>query len=147
MMFRALSLLFSILLLQGCEDAGVAESPVKPASTEFTAVFSKNAIELESGGALKFDGKIVRYDLVRNQRGVFDRYVIESSLSQMGLEGAVFSELARSGYVRKVRQDQADRYVVNYVRKGRAPMSADFRPWSENGSKSRLVITRRVLGQ
>ena len=147
MLFRTLPLLFSVLILQGCEETVVASASTKSAPVEAIANFSKNSIELENGLALRFDGRIVRYDLIRNQRGVFDRYIIESPLGQMGLEGAVFGALARNGYVRKVRLDQADRYVVNYVLKGYTSLSADYRPWSENGAKSRLVITRRILEQ
>ncbi|QTN45232.1 hypothetical protein H7683_19935 [Ectopseudomonas mendocina] len=147
MMFRTLPLFFSVLLLQGCDGALEGVSSEKAAPIERVAHFSKNSIEVDDGFVLSFDGRIVRYDLIRNQRGVFDRYIIESSMSQMGLEGAIFSEFARKGYVRKVRQDKADRYIVNYVIKGDAPWSADFRPWSEDGAKTRLVITRRIEEQ
>lgn len=148
MIFRALPLFFAVLFLQGCEEKAVIAASAETApSVEAVTYFSKNSIELDSEYVLRFDGRIVRYDLIRNQRGVFDRYIIESSMSQMGLEGAMFAELAKNGYSRKVRQDKADRYVVNYVLKGRSPVSADFRPWSENGAKSRLVITRKVQEQ
>ncbi|MGY4824483.1 hypothetical protein [Stutzerimonas chloritidismutans] len=144
MKFWALPLFFSILFVQGCEESNFVDATAKPVAVEAVSGFSKGSIDIDRGGALKFDGRIVRYDLIRNQRGVFDRYVIESAMSQMGLEGAIFAELAKKGYLRKVRQDQVDRYVVNYVSKGRVPLSAEFRPWEEHGAKSRLVITRRV---
>lgn len=141
-------LICTVFMLQGCgetkvsakKDVGSDDSIIEPSS-----YFKFNAVGLDDDGDLKFDGRVVRYDLIRNQRGQFDRFIIESPLSQMGLEGAVFAELAKKGYVRKIRKDEAKRYVVNYVAKGRTALSADYRPLKKEGAESRLVITRRTL--
>lgn len=146
-MLKYCQLAFVVLLLQGCWEPAVSEKTPMSVAVEPVSHFALNAIALEKGSALKVEGRIVRYDLLRNKRGEFDRYIIESPLQQMGLEGAVFWELARKGYVRKVRKDEAGRYMVNYVLNGQATLSAEYRAWNENGAKSRLVITRKALVQ
>lgn len=145
---RVLPLVCALLILQGCGESGGTATSAGEGQSGKTAVHSfLNSIALGDGQMLKLDGRVVRYDLVRNQRGMFDRYIVESPLQQIGLEGAVFSELAQKGYVRKVRQDEASRYVVSYVLKGGDTLTADYRPWAENGANSRVVITRRSLEQ
>lgn len=141
-------LICTVFMLQGCGENNVSENKGSASDTSALAHPSYlrfDSIGLENGGALNFEGRVVRYDLIKNQRGHFDRFIIESSLSQMGLEGAVFAELAKKGYVRKIRKDEAKRYVVNYVAKGRATLSADYRPLKKEGAESRLVITRRTF--
>lgn len=106
--------------------------------------FVKNAINLDRDGALVFEGRIVRYDLIRNERGTFDRYVVESPKSLMGLEAAVFHDLARKGYTRRVRQETPKRFLVHYLQKGMKTVIADYRAKDGFNTLQRLVITVRA---
>lgn len=135
-----------LALLVGCGDEHMQSSQVEPDQHHSIQAFRKNAIALNDGDALSIDGQIVRYDLVRKGKGVTDRYVIESSQSLMGLESAIFADLARQGYVRRVRQESPERFLVTYSRKGVPAITADYRAKKNSNALARLIISRRADG-
>lgn len=63
------------------------------------------------------------YVLVEGERGKFDRYIFEFTEDIMTVEGAVFATLAKSGYQRKVRRDDANSFVVDYRKRDSAPVT------------------------
>lgn len=140
--------LCSAFILSACQDSSTGsggtsdDTAVKPAAS-----LSLNAITLNDGNMLTFDGRIVRYDLRRNDRGSFDRYTVESPVSHVELERALFWELSARGYERRERRKESDRYVVNYVLKGQpdATLTADYSRVDEHGARARLVLTRKAL--
>jgi hypothetical protein len=97
------------------------------------------------GQSLLFDRHIVCYGLIRNDRGVFDRYTIESSQTLMGSEAAVLAVLARRGYARSVRQEAPERFLVSYLLKGMESVVADYRSESGSNNFSRLIVSIRTV--
>ncbi|GEM_PF-863599 len=130
-------------VISGCENTG---APLENDVTVKQGVYLKlDSIDLGNGEILPFDGRLVRYDLLRNEKGTFDRYTLNSSREMMSFEVDTFWNLARKGYVRKVRRESANRYVVNYVLKGKPTIIADYRELTDKGAKSRVTITRKTL--
>lgn len=132
-----------VFFVSGCENAGTPLDSDVPVKQGF--YIKLDSIDLGNGEVLPFDGRLVRYDLLRNEKGTFDRYTINSSREIMSFEVDTFWNLARKGYVRKVRRESADRYVVNYVLEGKPTIIADYRELTDNGTKSRVTITRKTL--
>lgn len=120
--------LCAVGLFSGC-DAGIQQgnAPTAPKNIPVTAYyFSKSAIYLPDGTGIQFSGKMRRYELVENDKGKFDRYTFEFTEDIMAIEGGVFATLAKSGYQRKIRRENEKTFVVNYVKKGFAPVSVTF---------------------
>ena len=136
---------FLATLLSGCGEGLDVSQGKKDGNNSSASVpvqeFSKNSIGLDRGQSLSFEGRIVRYDLIRSERGAFDRYSIESAKSLMGLEASVFNDLARKGYTRSVRQETPERFLVHYLQKGRKTVVADFRAKDGLGKLQRLIVT------
>jgi hypothetical protein len=136
----------AVALLLGC-DTGSPEgnAATAPKGTPVTAnYFSTSAIYLPDGAGIQFNGKMRRYDLVENEKGTFDRYTFEFAEDMMAVEGAVFATLAKSGYQRKVRRENEKTFVVNYVRKGFAPVSMTFERVS-SGKETKVLTRLRVV--
>lgn len=123
-MLKKYILFFVIVVLAGCGEKKVDQ--VKPPSVATARHFYKNSIYLPDGAGLQFSGKLRRYELIENEKGQFDRYTFEFSEDIMAIEGAVFATLAKSGYQRKVRREDDRLYVVNYIKKGFAPVSMTY---------------------
>lgn len=142
-MIKVIWLSLLVFVVSGCQDTG---DPLENDVPVKQGIYLKlDSIDLDNGEILPFDGRLVRYDLIRNEKGTFDRYTLNSPRELMSLEVDTFWYLARKGYVRKVRRESADRYVVNYVLKGRATIIADYRELSDGGAKTRVIITRKAL--
>lgn len=140
--------LCSAFVLSACQDSSIESSNAsEDAAVKPAASLSLKAIPLNGDSMLTFDGRIVRYDLRRNDRGSFDRYIVESPVSHVELERALFWELSARGYERRERRKESDRYVVNYVLKGQpdATLTADYSRVDEHGARARLVLSRRAL--
>ncbi|MFI8726239.1 hypothetical protein ACIGHJ_00785 [Stutzerimonas kunmingensis] len=146
MYFIKLGVLVLVGLLVGCDSERNQASLVAADQPSSLQVFRTNAIALDGSDILNIDGQIVRYDLVRKDKGATDRYVIESSRTLMGLESEIFSDLARRGYVRRVRQESAERFLVVYSRKGKRAITADYRAKKNSNALGRLTITIRAQG-
>ncbi|WP_404397776.1 hypothetical protein LG309_08295 [Stutzerimonas chloritidismutans] len=116
--------LCAVALLAGCDEGTQQNSASVPPVT--SNYFHKNTIYFPDGAGLQFSGKLRRYELVENEKGLFDRYTFEFSEDMMAIEGAVFATLAKSGYQRKVRREDDRLYVVNYIKKGFAPVSMTY---------------------
>jgi len=116
---------FWVLLFAGC-DADSQKNDFSSALPVAANYFSKSTIYFPDGAGLQFSGKLRRYELVENEKGLFDRYTFEFSEDMMAIEGAVFATLAKSGYQRKVRREDDRLYVVNYIKKGFAPVSMTY---------------------
>lgn len=142
-MVRSIYVGLLVLFISGCEEAKTTLETNIPVTQG--AYLKFDSIGLEDGDVLRFDGRLVRYDLLRNEKGAFDRFTIDSHRELMSLEVDIFWPLARKGYVRKVRRESAERYVVNYVLKGGATIIADYRESDGQGSKTRVILTRKTL--
>jgi len=130
-----------LAFLVGCGEQGVPPSQVSSDSSGSVKTFKNNAIVLSDGAVLDIEGRIIRYELVRRDKVVKDRYTVESSLTLMGLESRIYSDLARRGYVRRVRIDSPSRFLVSYRRKGLAPITADYRAIKDSDKLARLILT------
>lgn len=116
--------LCTVAFLAGC-DAGTNQHNVTvPPVT--TSQFYRDTIYFPDGAGLQFSGKLRRYELVENKKGSFDRYTFEFAQDTMAIEGAVFATLAKSNYQRKVRREDDRLFVVNYIKKGFAPVSMTY---------------------
>gem|GEM_PF-2976422 len=66
----------------------------------------------------------------------------------MSLDGAKFAELAKLGYKRRIRKEEADLFIVNYQKKGSVTISAAYSEYSTNfpsdNIRSKAVYTWRV---
>ncbi|MPT17395.1 MAG: hypothetical protein E2579_06505 [Pseudomonas sp.] len=141
-------LVMACVVLAGCGDSSaVGESEAVAVSEKASQnIFRKDSVVIDEGQALDIDGLIVRYDLIRNKKGVFDRYSIESGRTLMGLEAETYASLARLGYSRRVRQESTTRYVVNYFKKGAPTLVADYRAAEDMVGLQRLILTVKVDG-
>ncbi|WP_079202263.1 hypothetical protein [Pseudomonas sp. CC6-YY-74] len=136
------------IVLTGCGDSsavGESENVAMDGQTSQN-IFRKDSVVIGEGQSLGIDGRIVSYDLIRNDKGAFDRYAIESNRSLMGLEGEVYVSLVRLGYSRRVRQESAVRYVVNYLKKGAPALVADYRAEEGMVGLQRLILTIKIDG-
>lgn len=131
-----------VALLAAC-DAGTKQSnaTVPPVTASY---FYKNTIYFPDGAGLQFNGKLRRYELVENEKGQFDRYTFEFAEDMMAVEGAVFATLAKSGYQRKVRRENDKIFVVNYNKKGFAPVSMTYERVPANKGIKALTRLRVV---
>lgn len=136
---KKILVLCAVALLAGC-DAGTeqnsasAEPQAAPVSANY---FAKDAIYLPDGAGLQFNGVLRRYEFIENDKGQHDRYTFEFSADTMAIEGGVFATLAKSGYQRKVRREDATIYVVHYVKKGFPTVSMTFeRVPASNGAEA-----------
>lgn len=109
--------LFVVALLAGC-DVGALQNSTHTAPPVAASYFSKNSVYLPDGVGIQFNGKLRNYALIESEKGGYDRYVFEFSEDIMAVEGAVFATLAKSGYQRKVRREDAESFVVDYNKKG-----------------------------
>ncbi|TBU81913.1 hypothetical protein DNK06_05170 [Pseudomonas daroniae] len=139
----------AILLLLGCEPAEV--SPPPNAQDSPTGVsLAMDRVRLPEGNEVSFNGRIFQYQLLQNDRGEFDRYTIHSSDSLMAMEGAVFTQLARTGYTRRVRSEEPGRFVVNYLKPGSVTIIATYTDHAIKTAgatvKSRAIFTWKVAG-
>ncbi len=116
--------LCAVALLAGC-DAGTQQNNATVPSVTANYLY-KNTIYFPDGAGLQFNGKLRRYELVENEKGQFDRYTFEFSEDMMAVEGGVFATLAKSGYQRKVRRESDKIFIVNYIKKGFAPVSMTY---------------------
>lgn len=141
-------LVLACVVLAGCGDSTAVGGAETVAVDEKAPqdIFRKDSIVIGEGQSLDIDGRIVRYDLIRNDKGVFDRYTIESGRTLMGLEAEVYVSLVRLGYSRRVRQESAARYVVNYLKKGAPTLVADYRAEEDMAGLQRLILTVKVDG-
>jgi hypothetical protein len=117
--------LCALILLAGCDDANNKTIHATPPTTTAKYLY-KNTIDLPDGEHLQVSGKLRRYELVTNAKGEFDRYTFELSEDIMTIERKVFAALVKRGYQRKIRQQHDGLFVVNYVRKGFAPVSMTY---------------------
>lgn len=139
----------SVFLLAGCEPATVsAVSDVQYASKD--ATLELNRIQLPDGSEISSVGRLFQYQFLQNERGEFDRYTIHSNDSLMSVEGSVFAQLAKAGYARRVRAETPGRFVVNYIKKGIAPVTATYTVHTvkAEGSavKSQVIFTWKAAG-
>ncbi|WP_338799466.1 hypothetical protein V9K81_07060 [Pseudomonas monteilii] len=117
-----------LVALAGCDNES-AKSAQAPATQEKVAVQSilhKDAIYLPNGENLGVDGKLRSYDLLSNDQGHFDRYVVESSKEMMSLEGNIYATLAKQGYARNVKDEKPGLYVVRYTKRGAPTISMSY---------------------
>jgi len=112
------------IFMVGC-DSGIEESP-RVQSAQTVKYFHKNTIYFPGGDGIEFSGILRNYTLISSDNGSFDRYVFEFSEDMMAVEGAVFATLAKGGYQRKVRREDDKLFVVNYIKKGFAPVSMTY---------------------
>lgn len=133
-------------LFAGCD--GGAQQNSSPTVIPVTAIyFSKNSIYLSDGAAIEFSGEMRRYELVESDKGKFERYTFEFPEGIMAIEGAVFATLAKNGYQRKVRRDGEKIFVVDYYKKGFAPVTMAFERFPENKAAdafTRLKISWKI---
>lgn len=142
--FLKSGVLVLLALLVACDSEQRSSTSVGVDQSSSVQVFQKSAIAINGSEMLDIDGQIVRYDLIRKDRGPTDRYVIESSRSLMGLESEVFANLARRGYVRHVREESPERFLVVYSRRGAPSIIADYRAKKNSQTLSRLTISIRT---
>ena len=110
-------LLSAMVIFSGCDVNTHANDPstVSPVKASY---LSKNAIYFPGGTGIQFSGRLRSYEFVENDKGMFDRYIFEFSEDTMAVEGSVFAILAKSGYQRKIREENETAFVVNYVKEG-----------------------------
>lgn len=136
---------FSLLVfLGGCDADRVGEvSGVGSEEVQSVRNFSANSITLSDGYVLNLGGRVVRYELVRKDKLISDRYVVESSDSLMGIESRIFADLARQGYTRRIEQQSPERFLVVYSRKGQGVIIADYRAKKNSHALASLIINVR----
>ncbi len=135
---KKILVLCALFVIAGCDaDKQCSKQVVVP--SEGVNYLSKNAIYLPDGAGIEFSGRLRSYELVENDKGAFDRYVFEFSEDTMAVEGSVFATLAKSGYQRKVRNEDEKTYVVSYFKKGfeniymtyeRVPLNRGMEPFT-----------------
>ena len=107
-------------------------------------------VRLPEGDEVSFNGRIFQYQLLQNDRGESDRYIIHSNDSLMAMEGAVFTQMARKGYTRRIRAEEPGRFVVNYLKPGSVTITATYTDHVVTTAgatvKSRVVLTWKVAG-
>ncbi|MCQ4239547.1 hypothetical protein [Stutzerimonas stutzeri] len=109
-------------LLVGC-DTGATQNSATKSLPVVANYFSKNAIYFPDGAGIQFSGKMRSYVLVEDEKGKFDRYIFEFAEDIMTVEGSVFATLAKSGYQRKMRREDANSFVVDYIKRDSAPVT------------------------
>lgn len=136
---------FSLLVfLSGCDvDREVEALNIGSEEIQSVKNFSTSSITLSDGYVLNLGGRVVRYELVRKDKLISDRYVVESSDSLMGVESRIFADLARQGYTRRIEQQSPERFLVVYSRKGRGVIIADYRAKKDSPALASLVINVR----
>lgn len=131
------------VLLVGCNEAPQVSTeqvpPVRYANTLY-----KDTIYFPDGSGVTFSGYVASYALIQNDRGIYDRYMINFDQDIMEIEGAVYTSLAKSGYQRKVYKEEPGLFVVNYLKKDFAPVSFTYSDFSEQ-SKGEIKTQVRVV--
>lgn len=148
----SIAMMVGALFLSGC---GATEETAKKASAPTSnavsgAALQFNKIIFPAGTELGFNGRLIRYEYIENAKGALQRFTLNSSDGMMELEGSTFSGLAKVGYTRRIRKEEAGVFVVNYVKKGSPVIVASY---SEHVSKapksdmkSRVIFTWKVPG-
>jgi hypothetical protein len=133
-----------LVFLGGCDVGREGEVP-SVGSEEALSVknFSTSSITLSNGYILNLGGRVVRYELVRKDKLISDRYVVESSDSLMGIESRIFADLALQGYTRRIEQQSPERFLVIYSRKGQGVIVADYRAKKNSSALASLIINVR----
>lgn len=141
-MLKKLMLICALAIMVACTDSTSGDAPaVKVKVEKVSAQFlHKDAVYLPGGQALGIEGRLIRYDFVSNDKGAFDRYTFESKKEVMSLEGAIYANLARYGYSRKVRKEQPGFYQVTYTKKSATPLTFIYE--SQQGDSEVQAITR-----
>ncbi|WP_095109645.1 hypothetical protein [Pseudomonas sp. Irchel 3E20] len=144
-MFKKTLALCVLVSLTACSEApeGKADASAKQ-QTSATQAVHKNALYLPDGNALEVVGQLRSYTRIDEENGHLERYVFESSENLMSVEGAVYAALAKRGYVRKVRKEQAGLYVVSYMKKGSPSVTMSYeevKPDTVPKVKTRLKVT------
>lgn len=138
------------ILLPGCEPTPVTSG--RGVSVEEVAgpALMKDRIFFPGGIEVPINGKIFQYQLIQNSKGEFDRYIVHSIDGMMGVDGKVYTHLAKLGYVRRIRKEVPGQLVVNYVKKGAVTIVATFSDHSTkilgDKTKSRAVFIWKVAG-
>lgn len=148
MRFPILSLMAFALLIAGCSPS---EEPLSHAPSEVSvsgAALPFDRVIFPGGAEVVFDGRLVRYDHIQKSEASFERFTIFSKKGLMGLEGSSFAELAKLGYTRRIRKEEAGLFVVNYQKKGSVTISAAYYEHSTefpaDNIRSKAVYTWRV---
>lgn len=136
------------LLVSGCSPS---EEPLSQAPSKVSvggAALPFDRVVFPGGVEVAFNGRLVRYDHIQKPEASFERFTIFSKKGLMGLEGTSFAELAKLGYTRLIRKEEAGLFVVNYQKRGSVTISAAYYEHSTefpaDNIRSKAVYTWRV---
>jgi len=143
------SLIVFSLLITGCSPATEQQSPSVLSDVPVGAAsLSFNKVIFPGGKEVVFDGRIIRYEFIKNPKASIERFTIFSREGLMSLDGAAFAELAKLGYTRRIRREEAGLFVVNYQKKGSVTITAVYSEHSTefpaDNIRSKAVFTWQV---
>lgn len=145
-MKKAITFAFIALALTGCGEEKPTANTSSANSTnqqEIAAELAKGNVKVADGTVLSFPNSTITSKITQNSLGKYQRYSITTSQDIMKIEGEVFSTLAKAGYVRTVKKEEAGLYSVQYAKKGYPAMGANYTTLSD-GSKSELTMHWKI---
>lgn len=145
-MKKAITFAFLALALTGCGEEKPAANTSSATSVnqqEIAAELAKGNVKVADGTVLSFPGSTITSKITQNSLGKFQRYSITTSQDIMKIEGEVFSTLAKAGYTRTVKKEEAGLYSVQYAKKGYPAMGANYNTLS-NGTESELTMHWKI---
>lgn len=131
------------VLLVGCNEAPQVGTEQVPAVRHANTLY-KDTIYFPDGSGVTFSGYVGSYALIQNDKGIYDRYIINFDQEIMEVEGAVYASLAKSGYQRKVYKEESGLFIVNYLKKDYAPVSFTYSDFSEESKGAIKTQVRAV---
>jgi len=148
MRYPILSLMVFALLIAGCSPSEEPLSQIPSEVSISSVALPFDRVVFPGGSEVTFDGRLVRYDYIRKPKASFERFTVFSKEGMMGLEGNSFAELAKLGYMRRIRKEEAGLFVVNYQKKGSVTISAAYYEHSTefpaDNIRSKAVYSWRV---
>jgi len=137
------------LLVAGCGPSTGNEPPRNASHVPASGTaLQLDKVVFPGGREISFDGRIVRYEFIQNAKSSLERFTVYSRDGLMSLDGAAFAELAKGGYTRRIRKEEAGLFVVNYVKKGSVTITAAYSDFNTkfpaDNIQSKAVFTWQV---